>query len=142
MKATGIIRRIDDLGRVVIPKEVRRNLGLREGDPLEIYTEGRAVCFVKYSALDDMAAKVQPIVNGLNKIDILCALYDNCDCKICGDKNAPDKLEYDDFNPCYYAIRADGEFIGFLAVANELPDDKQTIKFAVRTIETIMGSEE
>lgn len=37
MKATGIIRRIDDLGRVVIPKEVRRNLGLKEGAPLEIY---------------------------------------------------------------------------------------------------------
>lgn len=39
MKATGIVRRIDDLGRVVIPKEIRRSMGLREGDPLEIYTE-------------------------------------------------------------------------------------------------------
>jgi stage V sporulation protein T len=49
MKATGIIRRIDDLGRVVIPKEIRRNLGIHEGDPLEIYTEGRdTVCFRKY----------------------------------------------------------------------------------------------
>ena len=142
MKATGIIRRIDDLGRIVIPKEIRRNLGVREGDPLEIYTEGRAVCFIKYSALDDMASKVQPIGEGLNKIGILCALYDNCDCKICGDKNAPSKLEYDEFNSCYYAIRVGGEFIGFLAVATELPGDKQTIKFAVRTIEAIMGDEE
>ena len=39
MKATGIVRRIDDLGRVVIPKEIRRTLRIREGDPLEIYTE-------------------------------------------------------------------------------------------------------
>ena len=39
MKATGIVRRIDDLGRVVIPKEIRRTMRIREGDPLEIYTE-------------------------------------------------------------------------------------------------------
>lgn len=38
MKATGIVRRIDDLGRVVVPKEIRRVLRIREGDPLEIYT--------------------------------------------------------------------------------------------------------
>ena len=49
MKATGIIRRVDDLGRVVIPKEIRRAMGIREGEPLEIYTEGRdTVCFRKY----------------------------------------------------------------------------------------------
>lgn len=138
MKTTGIIRRIDDLGRVVIPKEVRRNLGIREGDALEIYTEGRAVCFVKYSALDNMTEKVQPIVEGLNEIGILCALYDNCDCKICGDKNAPSELKYDDFNPYYYDIRVNGDFIGFLAVANELSDDKRTIQFAIHTIKAIM----
>ena len=39
MKATGIVRRIDDLGRVVIPKEIRRTMRIREGDPLEIYTD-------------------------------------------------------------------------------------------------------
>jgi stage V sporulation protein T len=38
MKATGIVRRIDDLGRIAVPKEIRRNLGIKEGDPLEIYT--------------------------------------------------------------------------------------------------------
>ena len=52
MKATGIIRRIDDLGRVVIPKEIRRNCRIREGDPLEIFTDqvdGQPmVCFRKY----------------------------------------------------------------------------------------------
>lgn len=42
MKATGIVRRIDDLGRVVIPKEIRRTLAIREGDPLEIYTTDAA----------------------------------------------------------------------------------------------------
>ena len=39
LKATGIVRRIDDLGRVVVPKEIRRTLRIREGDPLEIYTD-------------------------------------------------------------------------------------------------------
>ena len=48
MKATGIIRRIDDLGRVVIPREIRRNARIVEGDPLEIFVEGDMVCFKKY----------------------------------------------------------------------------------------------
>ncbi|HPE95981.1 MAG TPA: AbrB/MazE/SpoVT family DNA-binding domain-containing protein, partial [Bacillota bacterium] len=39
MRATGIVRRVDDLGRIVIPKEIRRTMHIREGDPLEIYTE-------------------------------------------------------------------------------------------------------
>lgn len=54
MKATGIIRRVDDLGRVVIPKEIRRQCHIREGEPLEIYVDtiaGKpAVCFQKYNA--------------------------------------------------------------------------------------------
>ena len=50
MKATGIVRRIDDLGRVVIPKEIRRTMRIREGDPLEIYTSRDGeVIFKKYS---------------------------------------------------------------------------------------------
>ena len=52
MKATGIVRRIDDLGRVVIPKEIRRTMRIREGDPLEIYTDRDGeVIFRKYSLL-------------------------------------------------------------------------------------------
>ena len=51
MKATGMVRRIDDLGRVVIPKEIRRQLGLQEGDPVEIYYNDTDVCFRKYSPL-------------------------------------------------------------------------------------------
>ena len=52
MKATGIVRRIDDLGRVVIPKEIRRTMRIREGDPLEIYTASDGeVIFKKYSPI-------------------------------------------------------------------------------------------
>ena len=55
MKATGIVRRIDDLGRVVIPKEIRRTMRIREGDPLEIYTDaGGEVIFKKYSPLGEL----------------------------------------------------------------------------------------
>ena len=62
MKATGIVRRIDDLGRVVIPKEIRRTMRIREGDPLEIYTskEGEVI-FKKYSLMggvDEFAAQI------------------------------------------------------------------------------------
>ena len=56
MKATGIVRRIDDLGRVVIPKEIRRTMRIREGDPLEIYTEKDGeVIFKKYSPIGEMS---------------------------------------------------------------------------------------
>ena len=48
MKATGIVRRVDDLGRVVIPKEIRRTCNIREGDPLEIFLQDGAVVFKKY----------------------------------------------------------------------------------------------
>ena len=55
MKATGIVRRIDDLGRIVIPKEIRRTLRIREGDPLEIFTnrEGEVI-FKKYSPIGEL----------------------------------------------------------------------------------------
>ncbi len=57
MKATGIVRRIDDLGRVVIPKEIRRTMRIREGDPLEIFTDtGGEVVFKKYSPVGEMGA--------------------------------------------------------------------------------------
>ena len=55
MKATGIVRRIDDLGRVVIPKEIRRTMRIREGDPLEIYTDREGeVIFKKYSPISEL----------------------------------------------------------------------------------------
>ena len=56
MNATGIVRRIDDLGRVVIPKEIRRTMRIREGDPLEIFTDNDGeVVFKKYSPVGEMS---------------------------------------------------------------------------------------
>ncbi|MGL4107230.1 AbrB/MazE/SpoVT family DNA-binding domain-containing protein [Clostridium sp. LP20] len=49
MKSTGIVRRTDELGRIVIPKELRRTMDINEGDPVEIYTEGEDIILRKYS---------------------------------------------------------------------------------------------
>jgi transcriptional pleiotropic regulator of transition state genes len=48
LKATGIVRRVDDLGRIVIPKELRKTMDISEGDPLEIFIDGGSVMFKKY----------------------------------------------------------------------------------------------
>lgn len=68
MKATGIVRRIDDLGRVVIPKEIRRTMRIREGDPLEIYTDRDGeVIFKKYSPIGELHAFATEYADTLQK---------------------------------------------------------------------------
>ena len=68
MKATGIVRRIDDLGRVVIPKEIRRTMRIREGDPLEIYTEKDGeVIFKKYSPIGELGEFALTYAESLSK---------------------------------------------------------------------------
>ncbi len=68
MKATGIVRRIDDLGRIVIPKEIRRTMRIREGDPLEIYTDREGgVIFRKYSPLGGIGPFAAEYAAALNK---------------------------------------------------------------------------
>ena len=68
MKATGIVRRIDDLGRVVIPKEIRRTLRIREGDPLEIFTEKDGeVIFKKYSPMGDLTQYAAQICESISR---------------------------------------------------------------------------
>lgn len=72
MKATGIVRRIDDLGRVVIPKEIRRTLRIREGDPLEIFTatDGEVI-FKKYSPVGEMSEFATQYADVLSRISQL-----------------------------------------------------------------------
>lgn len=68
MKATGIVRRIDDLGRVVIPKEIRRTLRIRENDPLEIFTDRDGeIIFKKYSPMGDLGDFAQEYVDALHE---------------------------------------------------------------------------
>lgn len=72
MKATGIVRRIDDLGRVVIPREIRKSMRIKEGDPLEIFTDPSdgMVCFKKYSAMEDIISTemLQGVAENISKI--------------------------------------------------------------------------
>ena len=79
MKATGIVRRIDDLGRVVIPKEIRRTMRIREGDPLEIYTDREGeVIFKKYSPIGELGEFSQDYCESLYKASgVRCFV---CDC--------------------------------------------------------------
>ena len=78
MKATGIVRRIDDLGRVVIPKEIRRTMRIREGDPLEIYTDREGeVIFKKYSPIGELASFAAQYAETLHKTCNLCVVI--CD---------------------------------------------------------------
>ena len=124
MKATGIIRRIDDLGRVVIPREIRRSLKIREGDPLEILIEKNCVCFKKYSALglfsEDILRVAQDMAQRTFKHQI--AIYDR-DSKISGpnsyssyvdesweDNRTPFKYE----GMGVYPIVSDGELYGYV----------------------------
>lgn len=77
MKATGIVRRIDDLGRVVIPREVRKNMGIKEGDPLEIYTDrDGAIIFKKY-APNNTNDVVLYLVNSARALGFEIGVYDD-----------------------------------------------------------------
>ena len=75
MKATGVVRRMDNLGRIVIPKEIRRTLRIREGDPLEIFTgpEGEVI-FKKYSPIGDLSNIAKNYTDSLAK---------TTDCTVC-----------------------------------------------------------
>ena len=78
MKATGIVRRIDELGRVVIPKEIRRTQRIRRGDPLEIFTTGDGeVIFKKYSPVGELSSVTTQYVDALSKSFALTAFV--CD---------------------------------------------------------------
>ena len=78
MKATGIVRRIDDLGRVVIPKEIRRTMRIREGDPLEIFTNRDGeVIFKKYSQLGEMEDFAAQLCDTMSRsTGCICAVTD------------------------------------------------------------------
>ena len=95
MKATGIVRRIDDLGRVVIPKEIRRTMRIREGDPLEIFTgNGGEVVFKKYSALGELADFAEVYAESLTRCCSLPVIIcDRDSCVACSAVSKKEVLE-------------------------------------------------
>ena len=61
MRPTGIVRRIDELGRVVIPKEIRRSMGIKDGTPLEIFYSDDSIVLRKYSTMDEVGEAVKTL---------------------------------------------------------------------------------
>ena len=83
MKATGIVRRIDDLGRVVIPKEIRRTLRIRQSEPLEIFVgkEGEIV-LKKYSPMNELAEMAKQYVESISPVSGRIVMVSDRDCII------------------------------------------------------------
>ncbi len=95
MKATGVVRRIDDLGRVVIPKEIRKTLRIKEGTPLEIFTEKDGdIILKKYSPIGELATFSSEYVNCLSSVTNYISIVTDKDSVIavCG-MNKKDLLE-------------------------------------------------
>ena len=124
MKATGIIRRVDDLGRVVIPKEIRRSLKIREGDPLEIFLEKDCVCFKRYSALGSLSEETLRVVQSMAQrtFNHQIAIYDR-DSKISGPNSYSSYVDVSwEYNRTpfkykgmgVYPIVSDGELYGYI----------------------------
>ena len=102
MKATGIVRRIDELGRVVIPKEIRKTLRIKEGDPLEIYTDREELLFKKYSPIASFENYSEGFTKSLNAVSEKAAVICDTDtvvsatgngCKDLIGKTISDELE-------------------------------------------------
>ena len=125
MKATGIVRRIDDLGRVVIPKEIRRTMRIREGDPLEIYTDREGeVIFKKYSPIGELAAFASQYSDTLHKVCSMAVVICDRDAVIaCSgvprkeytDKALSDELENIIEGRSLYQWKNDGEKLPVIA---------------------------
>ena len=74
----GIVRRIDELGRVVIPKEIRKSLRIREGDPLEIYRRDQELVFKKYSPMASINQMAEVVGSGIKELtEKTCLITDN-----------------------------------------------------------------
>lgn len=134
MKATGIVRRIDELGRVVIPKEIRRAMKIREGDPLEIYTNNGYICFKKYSPIGDYnLQKARAIIAAITKGRFI--LLDRDAEQVFAD-SASTMADWED-DPDQYSgehISLDGDHIGTLYAK-----DPNTLAYAARALEAFIA---
>jgi AbrB family looped-hinge helix DNA binding protein len=116
---TGIIRRIDDLGRVVIPKEIRKNLGIAEGDELEIFTSGKMICFQKVSNTDEL--KLDVLGAMLERVDLLPFVLCNADGEIVNSWRTDEVYELAHYTD--YTYRVNGDTVAFLSLPIEEGDE-------------------
>lgn len=124
MRATGLVRRIDDLGRVVIPKEIRRILKIKEGDPLEIFTttEG-GVVFQKYHPYDESEwSKLKTILRKIMPNTAFAILDGYGENKAFTNREIGnmdlDKLEHSTTQYVAHPIHSNGDTVAYLVVGN------------------------
>ncbi len=119
MKSTGVIRRIDELGRIVLPKEIRRNLGIREGENLEIFVEDDKVILKKYSKIKDFKEIINQICEIVTNVyDIHLIVTDR------------DKVEYSNVDSLLVGRELDSKLIGFIHNRESvLKNEMQSYKF-------------
>ena len=139
MKATGIVRRIDDLGRVVIPKEIRRTMRIREGDPLEIYTDRDGeVIFKKYSPIGELSQFATQYAETLHKTCGLSVIICDRDAVIaCAGVPAVDGGQH--FVSCAMPIITEGDITG--CVASIVTPENQNLQpgLEAKLIQTAAG---
>jgi len=90
MKATGVVRRIDDLGRIVIPKEIRRNLRIRDGESLEIFVDSGNVVLKKFSIMKNVDEYASNLVSSLYSLLRKSVVITDCDSVIACSNNVSD----------------------------------------------------
>jgi len=100
VKTTGVVRRIDDLGRIVIPKELRRTLRIRDGESLEIFVENEMITLKKYSSMSDIKEISNNLVNTINQTILKNVIITDRDKVISASSNI--KMQYLDKNISKY----------------------------------------
>ena len=132
MKATGIIRKMDDLGRVVIPKELRKSMKIRDGAPLEIFTHNGAICFKPYCPVGE---------RDWNKAKNVLSMILPCGFTLLdafGGEQATLRREAEEFNEPF-SIMVDNEEVGFLVVDKKQPYDTEQIKSAIKILQALFS---
>ena len=137
LKATGIVRRIDDLGRVVIPKEIRRTLRIREGDPLEIFVDRDGeVILKKYSPIGELGDFAQEYADSLYETTGHVAIITDRDAVVAV-AGAPKKQWVD--RPVVPVLEKSMESRKSMVLKNEPGTEEEQWDFAVHVIAPIIA---
>ena len=141
MKATGIVRRVDSLGRIVVPKEIRRTLRLRDGDPMEIFTASDgAVVFKKYSPLHEAERYAAPIAAALSAAAhagvLICdretVLAASADRKKAEGAALGEELPAEDCLVC--PVISDSDAVGAVVLLSQREEDAPLVRLCARLL--------
>lgn len=127
MKSTGVVRRVDDLGRIVIPKEIRRTLRIRDGESLEIFVDREMIALKKFSKMSDMDDVSKELVEIINSTINKTVLITDRDKFIAGAGNL--KKKYLDANISRY-------------LESVMKDRKSLVEANIHSVELLEGSKE